>query len=173
MLKIDDVLEILSIPLLGIIPESEEVLRASNLGTPVTLEQSRRARRRAPISTRPAGSRRDRSTMTIPTEQERLLQQAVRTEGGMNLFNFFRPAGSAPVARERLQILLAHERKLGSQLDLIAVLREEILAVIARHVTVDRDKVAGHDRPRRQRLDARDRRRNAEFGRGADRGGIR
>ncbi len=32
MLKVEDVLEILSIPLLGIIPESEEVLRASNLG---------------------------------------------------------------------------------------------------------------------------------------------
>src|SRR5436853_364453 len=37
MLSIDDVLEILSTPLLGIIPESEEVLRASNLGSPVTL----------------------------------------------------------------------------------------------------------------------------------------
>jgi len=37
MLKTDDVLEILSIPLLGIIPESEDVLRSSNLGTPVTL----------------------------------------------------------------------------------------------------------------------------------------
>jgi septum site-determining protein MinD len=37
MLKTEDVLEILSIPLLGIIPESQEVLRASNLGTPVTL----------------------------------------------------------------------------------------------------------------------------------------
>jgi septum site-determining protein MinD len=37
MLKVEDVLEILSIPLLGIIPESEEVLRASNLGTPVTI----------------------------------------------------------------------------------------------------------------------------------------
>ena len=37
MLKVDDVLEILSIPLLGIIPESMEVLRASNLGAPVTL----------------------------------------------------------------------------------------------------------------------------------------
>ncbi len=37
MLKTEDVLEILSIPLLGIIPESEEVLRSSNLGTPVTL----------------------------------------------------------------------------------------------------------------------------------------
>jgi septum site-determining protein MinD len=37
MLSIDDVLEILSIPLIGIVPESEDVLRASNLGTPVTL----------------------------------------------------------------------------------------------------------------------------------------
>jgi septum site-determining protein MinD len=37
MLSIDDVLEILSTPLLGIIPEGEEVLRASNLGSPVTL----------------------------------------------------------------------------------------------------------------------------------------
>ena len=37
MLKTEDVLEILSIPLLGIIPESQDVLRASNLGSPVTL----------------------------------------------------------------------------------------------------------------------------------------
>ena len=37
MLNIDDVLEILSIPLLGVIPESEEILRASNLGAPVTI----------------------------------------------------------------------------------------------------------------------------------------
>jgi septum site-determining protein MinD len=37
MLKTEDMLEILSIPLLGIIPESEEVLRASNMGAPVTL----------------------------------------------------------------------------------------------------------------------------------------
>src|SRR5579863_8223633 len=41
MLNTEDVLEILSIPLLGIIPESEEVLRASNLGTPVTLGSPR------------------------------------------------------------------------------------------------------------------------------------
>jgi septum site-determining protein MinD len=37
MLNIEDVLEILSIPLIGIVPESEEVLRASNIGAPVTL----------------------------------------------------------------------------------------------------------------------------------------
>lgn len=40
MLSIDDVLEILSTPLLGIVPESEEVLRASNVGTPVTLSNA-------------------------------------------------------------------------------------------------------------------------------------
>ena len=39
MLKTEDVLEILSIPLLGIIPESEDVLRASNIGSPVTLNE--------------------------------------------------------------------------------------------------------------------------------------
>ena len=38
MLTVEDVKEILSIPLLGVIPESESVLRASNTGTPVTFD---------------------------------------------------------------------------------------------------------------------------------------
>ena len=55
----------------------------------------------------------------------------------------FARRGSAPVARERLQILLAHERAGGGdgQSDLITKLREEILAVIARHVPIDPDRV--------------------------------
>jgi septum site-determining protein MinD len=47
MLKTEDVLEILSIPLLGIIPESDEVLRASNVGSPVTLNNPNSAASRA------------------------------------------------------------------------------------------------------------------------------
>ncbi|MGI4748903.1 MAG: septum site-determining protein MinD [Janthinobacterium lividum] len=47
MLRVEDVLEILSIPLIGIIPESEEVLRASNLGSPVTLSNPESAPARA------------------------------------------------------------------------------------------------------------------------------
>jgi len=47
MLKTEDVLEILAIPLLGIIPESQEVLRASNLGMPVTLSDPASAPARA------------------------------------------------------------------------------------------------------------------------------
>jgi cell division topological specificity factor len=58
----------------------------------------------------------------------------------MNPFNIFR-RGSAPVARERLQILLAHERSARSQPDLLGVLREEILALISRHVSFNPDKV--------------------------------
>ena len=38
MLSVEDVQEILSIPLLGVIPESKAVLRASNSGTPVSLD---------------------------------------------------------------------------------------------------------------------------------------
>lgn len=48
---------------------------------------------------------------------------------------------SAPVARERLQILLAHERGLRGQPDLLGLLREEILAVVSRHVELDPEKV--------------------------------
>jgi cell division topological specificity factor len=59
----------------------------------------------------------------------------------MSFFAFPWRRGSAPVARERLQILLAHERAASGQSDLIAVLQEEILAVIARHITIDREKV--------------------------------
>jgi len=47
MLKVEDVIDILSLPLLGIIPESEEVLRASNLGAPVTLNTPRSPAARA------------------------------------------------------------------------------------------------------------------------------
>jgi septum site-determining protein MinD len=40
MLKVDDVLEMLALPLLGVIPESRSVLAASNTGTPVILDEA-------------------------------------------------------------------------------------------------------------------------------------
>ena len=59
----------------------------------------------------------------------------------MNLMNFFKRTGTAPVARERLQILLQHERAVTGKSDLIAILQEEILAVVARHFPVDSDSI--------------------------------
>ncbi len=47
MMKVDDVLEILAVPLLGIVAESPDVLTASNLGAPVTLHNPASAAARA------------------------------------------------------------------------------------------------------------------------------
>lgn len=40
MLSVDDVLELLGIPFLGVIPESKSVLQASNKGTPIVLDET-------------------------------------------------------------------------------------------------------------------------------------
>src|SRR6187402_3636373 len=72
MLKTEDILEILSIPLLGIIPESEEVLRASNVGMPVTLNNPDSAPGRAYFD----AARRLKGElveMTIPSDRRGLL----------------------------------------------------------------------------------------------------
>jgi septum site-determining protein MinD len=74
MLSIDDVLDILSTPLLGIIPESQEVLRASNIGQPVTVASSMSAPGRAyhDAARRLTG---ETLPMTIPTERVRLFEK--------------------------------------------------------------------------------------------------
>jgi len=59
----------------------------------------------------------------------------------MTFFGLGRRRSSAPVARDRLRILLEYERAIIGQRDLILVLREEILAVIGRHVRIDPEKV--------------------------------
>src|SRR5467141_3116847 len=74
MLSIEDVLEILSTPLLGIIPESEEVLRASNLGSPVILSNAASAAARAYLD----AARRlkgDDVPMSIPSDRKGLLDK--------------------------------------------------------------------------------------------------
>ena len=59
----------------------------------------------------------------------------------MRLFRFFRPVSSAPVARQRLQILLDYERNLVSQTYIIALLHQEVLGVIGRYVAIYQDQV--------------------------------
>jgi septum site-determining protein MinD len=72
MLNVDDVLEILSIPLLGVIPESDEVLRASNIGSPIVLHSalSAPARAYADAAQRLCGSD---VPMNIPTDKKSIL----------------------------------------------------------------------------------------------------
>ncbi len=72
MLGIEDVLEILATPLLGIIPESQEVLRASNLGSPVTVNNPASAPARAYVDAtkRLMG---ETIAVTVPSERKGLM----------------------------------------------------------------------------------------------------
>ncbi|NBC31776.1 MAG: cell division topological specificity factor MinE [Alphaproteobacteria bacterium] len=73
----------------------------------------------------------------------------------MRLFEFFRSKSSgtkssdgggggqsADKARERLQLVLAHERLDRWSADYVPVLQKEILAAIAKHIPIDQEKVA-------------------------------
>ena len=59
----------------------------------------------------------------------------------MKLFRLFKARATAPVARERLQILLAHERIALGPEDLLGKLRGDIIATVLRHVNVDPSKI--------------------------------
>ena len=63
----------------------------------------------------------------------------------MKLFALFKrretQPGTAPIARERLQVLLTHERASPRQPNLLSALKEEIIEAIARHVSVKREAV--------------------------------
>lgn len=60
----------------------------------------------------------------------------------MKLLRFFSRSQSAPAARERLQVLLAHERASVGDSDLVSKLRDEILRAISKHMQVDDEKVS-------------------------------
>jgi septum site-determining protein MinD len=74
MLSIEDVLEILASPLLGIVPESQDVLRASNVGSPVTLNNPASSPARAYLD----ATRRllgETVAMTVPAERVGLMNR--------------------------------------------------------------------------------------------------
>ena len=158
MLSIDDILEILAIRLCS------GLFRCGIPGDSAAGDHSRKPGRAACLERRLAGHaercrehagaglfrrgapphRRDGRHDGTDRAAPRLHGSPAGTEGCMsiNLLQFLRRrTGSAPVARERLQILLAHERGLRSQPDLLGILREEILAVVSRHIELDPDKV--------------------------------
>jgi septum site-determining protein MinD len=74
MLSIDDILEILATPLLGIIPESQDVLRASNVGSPVTMNNAASAPARA-YTDAVRRLKGETVTMTVPVERKGLMNR--------------------------------------------------------------------------------------------------
>lgn len=63
----------------------------------------------------------------------------------MGIFSFFRSRSSdttASVAKDRLQVLIAHERSDRSGPDFLPLLRQDILEVIKKYVDVGDDSVS-------------------------------
>jgi cell division topological specificity factor len=62
----------------------------------------------------------------------------------MGILKFFRKPekASAATAKERLQIVVAHERSRRGEEDFLPKLRKEILEVIAKYVKIDMDDVS-------------------------------
>ncbi|CAI8981912.1 MULTISPECIES: cell division topological specificity factor MinE [Pseudomonas] len=62
----------------------------------------------------------------------------------MNLFDFFRASkktSTASVAKERLQIIVAHERGQRSTPDYLPALQKELVEVIRKYVNIGSDDV--------------------------------
>lgn len=59
----------------------------------------------------------------------------------MNIFDYFRAnkRTSASVAKERLQIIVAHQR--GQNEDFLPLLEKELIQVISKYVEIDHDQV--------------------------------
>lgn len=64
----------------------------------------------------------------------------------MSLFGFFRrePKTSAQQAKERLQVVLTHERSRSSAPDFLPRLQQDLLRVIGQYVRIDRRNVSMH-----------------------------
>ena len=141
MMRVDDVLEILAMPLLGIMPESADVLTASNLGCPITLHRptSAPARGYAEAARRLLG---EDIAVTAPGQRRgfmsRLFGEGRRHEPDRLLHPA--PLGAAVPASGCRSCWPTSGRGPAAATS-SAILQQEILAVIARHLPIDRDKV--------------------------------
>ncbi len=65
----------------------------------------------------------------------------------MSIFDYLRKKrspSSASVAKERLQIIVAHERNKRAQPDYLPQMQQEIIAVIRKYIAIDSDQVMVH-----------------------------
>ncbi|MBU3070918.1 cell division topological specificity factor MinE [Aestuariicella sp. G3-2] len=61
----------------------------------------------------------------------------------MSIFDYFKSSkkNTASIAKERLQVIVAHERSKRNQPDYLPALQQEILEVIRKYVSIDQDQI--------------------------------
>jgi len=149
MLGVSDVTDILALPLLGLVLEDEQVITSTNRGEPLTLHGALSPAGRAYMNVA-RRLRGEEVALIDPTRERlglraRLMGKIRRTTGlflsGMALFDFLQhllglQKPSATTARERLQLVLAHDRS-DLNPELLERMRREILEVVQKYVEID------------------------------------
>ena len=140
MLRLEDIQDILRIKLIGVIPESEVVLQSSNQGTPAIHAQgSDVSEAYKDVIDRFLGQ--EKPLRFIEAEKPGFFQTPVREQishGFLPPFSSVRRK-TASVAKERLQIILAHERngRSAAEPDYLPALQRELVAVISKYVKIN------------------------------------
>ena len=143
MLSVDDVLELLGIPLLGVIPESKAVLQSSNKGAPAILDETTDvAQAYLDVVYRFLGE--DRAAPVHRGGEAQLLRPPVRlTQPGGHTMSFLRLLPEALRRRRRWPRIAcrsswrASAPAPGGGADYLPQLQQELLAVIARYEKID------------------------------------
>ena len=141
MLKVADVLEILAIPLLGVIPQDDAVLhrvQCRHAGGAGRALQGRPGLQRRGA---PADRRADRDA--VRGTGQAWLRAVADPEDRVRLLEFFklgRRPPSADMAKQRLQLVIAHDKGAGG-FEFLPLLQRELLEVIRKYVDIDARKV--------------------------------
>jgi CRP-like cAMP-binding protein len=105
MLKLEDIQEILSIPLLGVIPESESVLKASNTGTPVIMDaESMAGQAYADAVSRFLGARLSEALELVAAQSQLRLDDRL-----LAALQHFAQRNGEPLPEGRVRLLLTQE----------------------------------------------------------------
>jgi cell division topological specificity factor MinE len=142
MLSYKDVQELLRIPLIGVIPESDDVLQASNQGTPaIHLKDSDVATAYLDVVARFLDE--DRPAALRRLRKARPAEAPLRRQVRCRSFPTFSASKqkTASVAKERLSLIIAHERGTNRTPDFLPDLQRELIAVISKYVNVGPDDI--------------------------------
>jgi cell division topological specificity factor MinE len=144
MLSLEDIQDILRIKLIGVIPESESVLQASNQGVPaVHMAGSDVSEAYKDVIDRFLGE--DKPLRFIDAEKPGPAQAPVREEVSMSFLSFLlgEKKKTASVAKERLQIILAHERsgRNAAEPDYLPALQRDLVAVISKYIKINPEDI--------------------------------
>lgn len=140
MMSADDVVDILAVPLIGIVPDDENVVIATNQGEPLVGSDTPAGKAYRNVVDRVLG----KEIPFLDFEKEYLLDKSNRYfsesigRGRDEYETFFRRKSSCQVAKDRLKILLISDR-VNCSPEMMELIKADITKVISKYMRIDTD----------------------------------